>query len=152
MCKVKVIDTESFLQVLCDLTDEGRTVSVVVSGGSMLPFLSGNRDSVYLEKPAGKLRKGDIVLFRRTNGDFVLHRIKSIKKDDFYLIGDRQYGVEGPVKLQQIAAVAVGARRKGKEITPRHPVWIFYSKVWINLVFLRPVLFRVAGVLRRKHN
>ena len=150
MCKVKVIDTESFLSVLCDLAQEGRTVSTVVSGGSMLPFLSGNRDYVYLEAPKRKLRKGDIVLFRRANGDFVLHRIKKIKNNDFYLLGDRQYGVEGPVKREQISALAVGARRKGKEITEKSPVWIFYSKVWINLVFLRPFAFRVVSFLHRK--
>lgn len=150
MCKVRVIDTESFLSVLCELAQEGRTVSTVVSGGSMLPFLSGNRDVVYLEKPKRKLRKGDVVLFRRTNGDFVLHRIKKIKSEGYYLIGDRQYDVEGPVKREQISAIMTGAKRKGKEITSRSPVWLFYSKVWISLVFLRPFAFRLVGFMHRK--
>ena len=150
MCKVKVIDTESFLSVLCELAEEGRTVSTVVSGGSMLPFLSGNRDTVYLEKPMRKLRKGDVVLFRRTNGDYVLHRIKRIKNGDFYLIGDRQYATEGPVKSEQICALMTGAKRKGKEITSKSPVWFFYSRVWINLVFLRPLAFGIVSIIHRK--
>ncbi len=147
---MKVIDTESFLSVLCELTQEGKRVCTVVSGGSMLPFLSGGRDSVYLEKPAEKLRKGDVVLFRRDNGDYVLHRIKAIKDGSFYLVGDRQYAVEGPVKAEQIQAVAVGAKRRGRELTQKSPVWIFYSKIWINMVCLRPFLFSVADFFRKK--
>lgn len=116
----------------------------------MLPFLSGGRDSVYLEKPCRSLRKGDVVLFRRENGDFVLHRIKRIKDGDCYLIGDRQYEVEGPVRTEQIMALAVGAKRKGKELTVKSPVWLFYSKIWINMIFLRPFVFKVMGKLRRK--
>ncbi|MBQ7999732.1 MAG: S24/S26 family peptidase [Ruminococcus sp.] len=146
---MRVMDTDSFLTVLCELAREGKRVCTVVSGGSMLPFLSAGRDYVYLEKPEGKLRKGDLVLFRRTNGEFVLHRIKRIKGDEFYLIGDRQYIVEGPVRGEQILAVAVGAKRKGKELTTKSPLWVFYSKVWINTVFLRPFLFRLIGVLHK---
>lgn len=115
----------------------------------MLPFLSADRDYVYLEKPAKKLKKGDLVLFRRTNGDFVLHRIKRIKGDEFYLIGDRQYIVEGPVRCEQILAVAVGVKRKSKELTTKSPLWIFYSKIWINMVFLRPFLFKFIGLLHK---
>ncbi len=150
---MKVIDTEGFLSVLCELAQEGNKVSTVVSGGSMLPFLSGGRDYVYLEKPASNLRKGDVVLFMRDNGAFVLHRIKRIKGDDFYLIGDRQYEVEGPVRREQILALATGAKRKGKNITTKSPVWLFYSKIWINGVFLRPLVFRFIGFLHKnKHS
>ncbi|MBE6733801.1 MAG: hypothetical protein E7563_00460 [Ruminococcaceae bacterium] len=140
MCKVRVIDTESFLSVLCELAQEGRTVSTVVSGGSMLPFLSGNRDVVYLEKPKRKLRKGDVVLFRRTNGDFVLHRIKKIKNEDFYLIGDRQYAVEGPVKREQISAIMTGAKRKGKEIQAEVPCGFFTARCGLTWFFCVPLL------------
>ncbi len=116
----------------------------------MLPFLSGGRDFVYLEKPVKKLRKGDIVLFKRANGDFVLHRIKAIKKDGFYLVGDRQYAVEGPLKEEQIFAVAQGAKRKGKELSKKSPLWLFYSKIWINLVSLRPFIFSLTDFLHKK--
>ncbi len=146
---VKVIDTESFLSVLCELAQEGNKVSTVVTGGSMLPFLTSGRDYVYLEKPRRNLRKGDVVLFRRESGAFVLHRIKRIKGENFYLIGDRQYELEGPVKREQILAVATGAKRKGREITTKSPVWLFYSKIWINSVFLRPLVFRFIGFLHK---
>lgn len=144
---MKVIDTESFLSALCELIEDEKTVSTVVTGGSMLPFLSGGRDYVYLEKPRRNLRKGDIVLFKRTNGAYVLHRIKRIKGENFYLIGDRQYEVEGPVRREQILALAIGAKRKSKDVTTKSPVWLFYSKIWINMVSLRPFVFRCTELL-----
>lgn len=147
---MKIIDTKSYLDTLCELTDEGKTVSVLVSGGSMAPFLCANRDYVFLEKAENPLKKGDIVLFTRENGDYILHRIKKITSQGYYLTGDRQTALEGPVNSNQIHCVATSAKRKEQLITPKNAVWKFYSKVWINIIFLRPLIFKIAGFFRKK--
>lgn len=147
---MKVIDTKSYLSAICEIALSGQQVSTIVSGGSMIPFLSGNKDTVYLNTPHRKLKKGDIVLFVRENGDYVLHRIKKITKDGYYMIGDRQTATEGPVKSQQIRLLATSAKRKNKMITEKSVKWKFYSKIWNNLVFMRPVIFSVLRFLRRK--
>lgn len=147
---MKTIDTKSYLSVLCEIADKGELVSTIVSGGSMVPFLSGNKDYVYLEIPKRTLKKGDIVLFVRHNGDFVLHRIKKISKDGYYLIGDRQTAVEGPVEREQIKLLVVKVKRKEKFLTEKNFRWKFYSKVWNNLVFLRPAVFYVLRLSRKK--
>ncbi len=148
---MKTIDTKAFLGTLCELAEKGETVSTVVSGGSMLPFLAGNRDYVFLQKPQQKLKKGDIVLFTRENGDYVLHRIRHIKPDGYYLIGDRQTALEGPVTEGRIRCVAVKARRKGKIITQESFCWKFFSTFWLHTVFLRPAVFAVIKLFRKKH-
>lgn len=147
---MRTIDTKGYLSALCELTEQGKTVSTVVTGGSMAPFLCGNRDYVCLEKPRGELRRGDVVLFRRLNGDFVLHRIRYIRDTGYFLVGDRQTETEGPVQREQILALVTEVKRRGKWITPENFSWKFYSKVWINIVPLRPVVFSLAGMLRRK--
>ena len=147
---MKVIDTKSYLSAICEIALSGQQVSTIVSGGSMIPFLSGNKDTVYLNTPHRKLKKGDIVLFMRENGDYVLHRIKKITKDGYYMIGDRQTATEGPVKSQQIRLLVTSAKRKNKMITEKSFKWKFYSKIWNNLVFMRPVIFSVLRFLRRK--
>lgn len=147
---MKIIETESFLSVLCELVEQGETVCTVVSGSSMVPFLASSRDYAYLAKPKRKLKKGDVVLFRRKNGDFVLHRIKTIKKSGYYLIGDRQYSVEGPVEQGQICAVLTGIRRKGKEISEKSFFCFFFRKIWNNTVFMRPLIFAVYAFFRKK--
>ena len=147
---VKTIDTKAYLDSLCSIAATGSTVSTIVTGGSMIPFLGSNRDYVFLQAPQKALKKGDIVLFQRSNGDYVLHRIKSIKKDGCYLLGDRQYSVEGPISLGQIRCVAVSVKRKGKILTPRNLLWKFYSKIWVNTVFLRPLIFKIRSVFPKK--
>ena len=46
----------------------------------MFPLLKDNRDSFKLEKITSKPKKKDIVLYKRDNGQYVLHRI--IKEKD----------------------------------------------------------------------
>lgn len=137
---MKTIDTKSYLDALCEIAAQGNCVSTVVSGASMTPFLSGGRDYVYLEAPSRKLKKGDIVLFVRDDGRYILHRIRYIRKDGYYMVGDRQTVTEGPVQKKQIKALVTGAKRKGKELSPKSPLWLFFSKVWIRMVPLRPTI------------
>ncbi len=147
---MKTIDTKSYLNSICEIAQKGDLVSTIVSGGSMIPFLSGNKDYVYLEVPKRKLKKGDIVLFVRQNGDFVLHRIKKIHKGEYYLIGDRQTITEGPIQREQIKLLVVKAKRKEKFLTEKNLRWKFYSKIWNNLVFLRPAVFFLLRLIKKK--
>lgn len=147
---MKTIDTKSYLHAICDIAQSGEIVSTVVSGGSMIPFLVGKRDIVYLRLPYRKLRKGDIVLFTRLGGDYVLHRIKKVCKDGYYIIGDRQTKAEGPVSAEQIRLLAVKAKIKGKLVTEKSLKWKFYSKIWNNLVFLRPLIFSFLKTLKKR--
>lgn len=147
---MKTIDTKSYLSALCEIAQKGKLVSTIVSGNSMTPFLGNNRDYVYLEIPKRNLRKGDIVLFMRSNGDFVLHRIKKVTKDGYYMIGDRQTVSEGPVKKEQIKLLVVMVKRKGKLLYPQDLRWKFYSKIWNNLVFLRPLAFFLIKLCKKK--
>ncbi|MBQ4569462.1 MAG: S24/S26 family peptidase [Ruminococcus sp.] len=148
---MKTIDTKAFLDTLCELAEKGETVCTVVSGGSMLPFLSGGRDHVFLQKPVSRLKKGDIVLFTRKNGDYVLHRIKSADSKGYYLLGDRQTTPEGPVDESRIRCVAVKVRRKGKILSPNSFCWKFFSIVWIRTVFLRPAIFAMIGIFHKNN-
>lgn len=148
---MKTINAKEYLDTLCDLADKGKTVSTIVSGGSMIPFLASGRDYVFLEKPRKPLKTGDIVLFTRKNGDYVLHRIKRIRPEGYYLIGDRQTYTEGPVDQSCIRCVAVKVRRKGKILTPKSFCWWFFSHLWIRTIFLRPLIFALAPQRGKKN-
>ena len=99
---MKTIDTKRYLNTLCQLIEDDHTTCTIVTGGSMSPFLASNRDYVYLEKPKRNLKKGDVVLFFRQNGDYVLHRIKHIRSEGYYITGDRQTTLEGPIKKSRL--------------------------------------------------
>ena len=68
----RVVDTREYLDVLRGLTEEGKEVSLLISGSSMSPFLIHARDYVYFRKPDRELKKGDIVFFQRDSGHTTL--------------------------------------------------------------------------------
>ena len=137
-----IVDTKEYLNTICQLLREGKQdLPVPVTSNSMCPFLHPG-DIVYLNRYT-ELEKGDIVLFTRPDGSFVLHRIYQIKKDGSYLIlGDNQMLPE-PVPAERIHAIVTSARIKEKVITPKSLRWQCYAKLWT-----RPVR-RIIGKLRR---
>ena len=137
-----IVDTKEYLNTICQLLQEGKQdLPVPVTGNSMCPFLHPG-DIVYLNWFAA-LKKGDIVLFTRPDGSFVLHRIYQIKKDGTYLIlGDNQLLPE-PVPAERIHAIVTSARIKEKVVTPKSLRWWCYAKLWT-----RPVR-RIIGKLHR---
>ncbi len=147
---IKTIDTIGALTVMQELTEEGHTVSVTVSGNSMAPFLRHGRDVVWFRKPDRPLKVGDIVFFRRPSGQFVLHRICRICPGGYMIVGDNQTVPEGPVDPAQIFAVVVQVRRKGRMLDPKHLLWRFFAVVWVRMRFARKTIAAVHGRLRRR--
>ena len=53
---MKKVDTKEYIGMLRELTEEGREVSLLVSGVSMTPFLGHYRDTILFKKPDRTLR------------------------------------------------------------------------------------------------
>ena len=83
------LPNEILLEEVAALLAEGRDVELMTKGTSMLPFIVGGRDSVILRKKAcNSLQPGDIVLARRSPGNYVLHRIVAVNEEEVTLRGD----------------------------------------------------------------
>ena len=146
---VRTIDTAAYLTVLRELVDDNKSVSLNVSGMSMFPFLEHERDTVYFEAPKRNLRKGDIVFYQRRNGQYVMHRIYKVKGNQYYIVGDAQRVVEGPVLRDQIFAIVTQAKRNGRMLTPSSLTWKFFERVWLNLLPYRGVLMLPYRAVRK---
>lgn len=142
------LDTKQFLDTVCQLLQQGQTnVTVPVAGSSMVPFLH-NGDTVYLNAPPKKLKKGDVVLYTRDNGDYVLHRIRKVHKNgSLTLVGDAQQFLEHLPGWDRVHGIVVAARHKGKRITPRSFHWWFYRHIWL---WLLPWRYRLMASRRKK--
>ena len=146
---MKKIDTREYLSVLKELVQEGREVSLLVAGSSMAPFLIHERDYVYFRKPDRELKKGDIVFYQRMNGQFVMHRICKVKPEGYYIVGDAQTEIEGPVLREQIFAIITKVKRKDRWICPGDFWWEFFSHVWLRVLPFRRVIMGIyAKVVR----
>lgn len=141
MCKIE--------STIREIVEAGGVVRLVVTGHSMLPTLVEKRDSVLLVKP-DKIKKSDIVLYQRKNGDYVLHRIVKKKNGAFYLCGDNQTAVEYPIYKEQIFGLVTGIVRKGKIISVTDVKYRIASSVWTNFIKLRPFILRNYVKIKRK--
>ena len=71
----EIQDTVAFMQKFQQLLEQGETLMLPVLGHSMSPFLVHKRDTVWLAATHGPYKKGDIILYRRGSGSYILHRI-----------------------------------------------------------------------------
>jgi len=146
---MKKVNTREYVSVLRELTEQGKEVSMLISGNSMSPFLIHERDYICFKKPDRELRAGDMVFYQRPTGRFVMHRIWKVKPDGYYIVGDAQTEIEGPVKEEQIFAIITRVKRGGKWIVPGDFWWWFFEKVWIRMIPLRPVIVGLYASIRK---
>ena len=146
---MKLVNTQEYVSMLRELTEQGKEVNMLISGNSMSPFLMHGRDSIRLKKPDRKLRKGDMVFFQRKSGKFVMHRIIRVRKEGFYLLGDSQQNseIEGPIEESQIFALITSVCRKGRWIGPGNFWWEFFEHVWLHMIPFRRAVMWCYGKL-----
>ena len=150
--KERVVDTREYVSVLKELSDEGKVVSMRIAGSSMSPFLCHNRDYIFFTKPDRPLRRGDMVFYQRGTGQYVMHRIWKQDSRGFYIVGDAQTVIEGPVREDQIFALIIKVQRKGKILEPGDFWWEFFEHVWIRIVPVRRIILKLysMGVKRKR--
>jgi len=146
---VKILEPETLMEPLLALLEETDAVPLVISGSSMTPFLAHGRDTVYLSKVQRPLKRGDMILYRRTGGAYILHRIFRVEEGSYTLVGDAQTLLEPGIRPEQVLAVVTAVRRKGELVQKGSFRWDFFEKVWIRMVPLRPAVRAVYSCLRK---
>ena len=115
----------------------------------MLPMLRGGRDTVSLVALNGAPERGEVILYRRSDGVYVLHRVVGRLDDSTCLCcGDNQWQCE-PVPDGNVIAGVDRFHRRGRWIETENLGYRFYSRVWIGLMPLRRPILAVRRVLGR---
>ena len=145
----RILDTKSYLDMVCELLRSGHGhVPVNIAGTSMTPFLDPG-DTVFLDLPEGAVEKGDVILFQRMGGQYVLHRVVGIGDDGtLSLLGDAQIRPE-PVHPTQVRAVVTGIRRGEKVLTPDSLRWRFFRGPWQRCRRIRPYVNRIRNLFKK---
>lgn len=141
------IDTREYVAVLKEMTEQGQEVAMTVSGTSMEPFLIHERDRIYFRRPDGPIQKGDMVFFQRKTGAYVMHRVMKAREGQYYLAGDHQTFLEGPIEAQQIFAKVVSVERAGVWLTEKDALWKFYAGWWRRLFMVRKVVNKLKWII-----
>jgi len=158
MRNLKTIKSEVLFPQVKELLDNGHKVRITVTGSSMMPFLRENIDSVELSAANFEsLRFGQIPLIRRADGQYILHRLICKKKDRFFIAGDAQLWVEGPIYPEQLVAVVTKIWRGDRQISASNICWDMLSFIWwLRIPAYRMLripyrlLKKVFGIVRKK--
>ena len=111
-----ITDRSSYPVDIEKLLRDGHPIRLKPQGYSMYPlFISGRDEAVIAPCSTDSLHRGDVVLYRRDQSILVLHRIWKIKKDGFYMVGDNQTVIEGPLRPDQIRGRLIACCRNGRE-------------------------------------
>ncbi len=98
-----------------------------IKGTSMLPMLDEDKDAVELVEVKGRLQKLDLVMFQRPDGQLVLHRIISVRRNYFLICGDNSVEIE-KVPLHRIFAVATGFYKNGTYVSCQNEEYLTYVR------------------------
>ena len=142
---------KDYEHVIRDVLESGGEFQIYPRGTSMLPLLWQDRDWVTLVKPVEPPRIRDIILYQRTDGSYVLHRILKREKDGYVLCGDNQAWLEKGIQTEQIIGVVNALGINGKRYEKNSMRMQLYEQVWCFMP-LRKLYFRVLGhrYLKRK--
>ncbi len=167
------VPLEELSPILTSCLQEGQEIILTITGNSMSPLLRHRRDQVVLAAVDGaQLQPGDVPLYRRRNGDYVLHRV--IARDDgaccvfidstevestradggvrYTMLGDAQTELEHGIMPSQIVARAVAFIRRGKRVSCDGAAYHRYVRWWYWWLFARPqllFLYRLPSRMRR---
>lgn len=132
------------------LLKDGSAIQLKPQGYSMYPLFIPGRDEAVIEAyPVDQLHRGDVILYRRDQGILVLHRICRITSDGFYLVGDNQTEVEGPLRPDQIRGKMTCVVRNGKSFSVSHPIYRILSSLWLFLRPIRPLFWHIMAFFRK---
>lgn len=131
------------------LADHGE-FRIYPHGTSMLPLIRQGRDSVALRALDRPARALDILFYQRSDGSYVLHRVKEVTPGGMILWGDNQIMLEHGVTEDQIIGYAARIFRDDREIDLTGLPYRTYLWVW-KKPLLRRAILEILWRVRKLH-
>ena len=146
MNKVNLSDLLPFIE---ESFEKGKEFKIPVTGTSMNPLLYQGRDYVMVKKPGFPLSVGDVPLYRRCDGSFVLHRIVGKNEEGYILCGDNQFILEYGITDENIVGVASKMCIDGKLISVDDEEYIRHKEKYVRNVGKRYPIRRFQYKMHR---
>lgn len=118
-----------------DALKDGKVIVLVPQGISMLPFIKGGVDQVYLLKKE-KVAVGDIVLVEY-HGKHILHRVYAVDGEKITLMGDGNLEGTEQVAADEVLGTVVDIVHDGRHLKPKK-AWL-----WRHLLPMRRYLLKI---------
>ena len=143
MSEVKLVKSNLLFPFINEMLNSRKYVRITVTGMSMYPFLRENIDSIELSSVNfTNLHRNDIVMILRDSNEYVMHRVIKKENDCFYIVGDAQQWIEGPLRPNQLVAKITTIWRRNKKIDCTNLWWRLLSSLWLVLLPFRHIVIK----------
>lgn len=132
-----------------EIARKGKLVYINI-GDSMMPIIRQNRDLLIIEKVNGRLKKYDVPLYKRDSGQYVLHRILKVRKDDYVICGDNRWQKEYGITDRHIIGVLTGIVRNGNTVSVNDKKYRLYVHLWCDFFHIRALILQTKNYLKRR--
>lgn len=146
----RVVPADVLMPELQKAVAAGGQFVLTVTGNSMCPTLHPDRDAVVLSA-VRKPRKGQILLFRRDSGAYILHRVCHVRDGKLVMNGDNQGWTE-EISTEQVIAMVTELHRKGKVYDCGSLGSRMYGRLMTALLPVRRVLSCLRAGTDRKND
>ena len=130
----KNISMAELLPFIEEAFSRNTTFKIPITGTSMNPYLVQGRDFVFIEKPRFPLEIGDIPLYRRDDGAFVLHRVVDKNENGYIMCGDNQFLLEQGITDKHVIGVVTSMCIDGRVVEVTDPDYIKHKEKYVKNV------------------
>lgn len=131
------------------ILEEGTLLSTA-SGISMLPCIRPGKDILHLIYPEKPPEKYDVILYKRRNGNYILHRVMEVNESKYVLCGDNQYILEYGIDDTQVLGILKGFYREEHYVDCKSSrCYRIYVMIWCKSFRFRKWMLRIMNIGRR---
>lgn len=133
---------------MTNFEEELKTNGIIVftnKGDSMMPLLREGKDVMVIRAQKDGFRKNDAVLYKRDNGQYIMHRITRLHDDGTYTIFGDNCMTGEIVRPDQLLGVLTEVRKDGKTIKCTDRDYLRYVK----FVPVRRFFFTIYRVTKK---
>lgn len=112
----------------------------VTRGGSMRPLFRTHRDVVVIVRADKELKPYDVALYKGFEGQYILHRVLTVRQDCYIIRGDNTF-IKERVPKSAVIGVLSEFNRKGRAHTVNDFSYKLYSRLWRYIYPFRFIFF-----------
>ena len=129
-------------------------IVVPLHGNSMEPLIRYMKDQVTIVPLKREPMVGDIVMFRRSDGAHVVHRVYQVTPEQVITWGDNCWGPDAPLQHRDVLGLVTAMQRRGRRRDLDTEAQRAYGKRWMSRwrkpwLHYRRLRSRAAHLVRR---
>lgn len=121
-----------------DALRDTEVISFVPCGNSMWPIIKNGKHTVIVQAKKDRLVEGDVALYIRDDGEYVLHRVSKVEEDGYIMRGDSQNYFE-KVKEDAVIGVLTGLYYGKRYVDVNDAYYLKKVDKWFKRKLLRKI-------------